>query len=149
MGNYYSYFCVLVYYCFLYYCAALWCEQIIGNIIARWSYSFVFTLHFLIFGIMHAYRKVLNFRNVCQVHSVECVSKIKSILSIIFHAIYAAAWFSFPILLWWLWEYVNFMLSWSTEVWANSHCLGLGHETLVCTVFISAVLSSQLQILAH
>ena len=33
---------------------------------------------------------VLNFLNTRQVPSVECVSKIKSILAIIFHAIYGA-----------------------------------------------------------
>ena len=40
--------------------------------------------------IMQMYLKILNFWNTCQLHSVECVSKIKSILSIIFHAIYRA-----------------------------------------------------------
>ena len=36
------------------------------------------------------YLKVLNFWNTCQLYFVECVSKIKSILSIIFHAICGA-----------------------------------------------------------
>ena len=30
--------------------------------------------------------------NACQVHSVECVSRIKSILAIIFHEIYGAVY---------------------------------------------------------
>ena len=40
--------------------------------------------------IMQTYLKVINFWNTCQVYSAECVSKIKSILSIILHALYGA-----------------------------------------------------------
>ena len=47
-----------------------WCRQIIENIIAWWSYSFVCTLHYLIIIIMQTYLKVLNFYNACHVHSV-------------------------------------------------------------------------------
>ena len=53
-------------------------------------YSFVCTLHYLIIIMMQTYLKVLNFSNACHVPSVECVPKIKWILSIIFHTIYAA-----------------------------------------------------------
>ena len=42
--------------------------------------------------IMQMYLKVLNFWDICQVHSVDCVSKIMSILSVIFLAIYGAVW---------------------------------------------------------
>ena len=37
---------------------------------------------------MQTYLMVLNFLNVCQLQFAEWASKIKSILSIIFHAIY-------------------------------------------------------------
>ena len=47
-------------------------------------------LHYLIIIIMQMYLKVLNFQYACQVHFVECVSKIKLILSITFHAIHGA-----------------------------------------------------------
>ena len=62
--------------------------QIIEYIMASWSYLFVCTLHYLIIIIMQPYLKVFKFKNACREHSVECVSKIKSILSVIFHAIY-------------------------------------------------------------
>ena len=39
---------------------------------------------------MQMYIKLLNFLNACQIHTVECVSKIKSTFLIIFHAIYEA-----------------------------------------------------------
>ena len=57
---------------------------------AWWSYSLVCTLHYLIIIITQKYLKVLYFKNACQVHSVECVSRIRTGLSIIFHAIYGA-----------------------------------------------------------
>ena len=42
---------------------------------------------------------------------IKCVSKIKSILAIIFHAIYIhAVYTAYPCLLWWLWAYVYFIL---------------------------------------
>ena len=37
---------------------------------------------------IEVYLKVLSLKNACQVHSVSSVSKIKSVLSIIFHAVY-------------------------------------------------------------
>ena len=49
-----------------------------------WSlYSFVCTLHHLIITITQAHLKVVNFLNACRVHSAQCVSKIKSVLSFI------------------------------------------------------------------
>ena len=44
----------------------------------RWWYWLVCTLHYLIVIIMQTYLNVLNFWNTCQVHSVECVSRIDS-----------------------------------------------------------------------
>ena len=50
---------------------------------ASWPYLFVCTLHNLIIIIILTYLVVFNFLNTCQVHSAMCVSKKKSILSII------------------------------------------------------------------
>ena len=55
---------------------------------AQWSYSFNCTLHYPIIISMQTYLNVPNFQNAPQLHSVEFVSKIKSILSVIFHSIY-------------------------------------------------------------
>ena len=73
---------------FLYYGAVLWYAQIIEYILARWWYSPVGTSHYIIIIIMKTYQNVLNLKTVCQVHSVECASKIEPVLSTIFHAIY-------------------------------------------------------------
>ena len=54
----------------------------------RWSYPFVCILQKLNITITWTYLKVLNLTNPCQVHSVECKSKIKSNFSILSHAIY-------------------------------------------------------------
>ena len=48
-------------FCVFYYCAVLWCAQIVEYIMARWSYSFVCTSHYLIIIIMQTYLKLLNF----------------------------------------------------------------------------------------
>ena len=56
-------------------------------------------ISYLIIIIIQAYSKVLNFKNTYQVHAVECVSKIKLILSIIFHAINGALYTAHPFLL--------------------------------------------------
>ena len=44
-----------------FYCAVLWCVQIIEYFLSWWSYSFVCILHYLIINIMQTYLKVLNF----------------------------------------------------------------------------------------
>ena len=77
---------------FFYHCTVLWCAQILGYIIAWLSYSFVCTLHYLIIIIMQIYLNVMTLENTCQLNSVECVSKIKSILSVIFHATYGVVY---------------------------------------------------------
>ena len=66
---------------FHYNCAVLGFAQIIEYIMARWSYSLVWTLPYLIIIIMQIFWKVFNFWNACKVHSVECVPKIKPVLS--------------------------------------------------------------------
>ena len=46
----------------------------------------------------------------------------------------------YPFSLWWLREY-NYILCLTiiikSEVWTITHCLGLGHETMVCAVYFS------------
>ena len=64
---------------FFYYCAILWCAQIIEYIKARWLYSFVC-----------AY----------QVHSIYCTSC----------NIWSCVYSDYPFRLWWVWEYVYFIL---------------------------------------
>ena len=46
--------------------------------------------------------------------------------------------FAYPIRLSWLWEYVLYLIIIiKSEVWITNHCLGLGHETMVCNIFIT------------
>ena len=81
--------------CFNYYCAVLWWVQIIGYIMAWRSNLFAHHAHFTHFIIwlsslcrliwMHWTYKI-------QVYFVECIYKIISILSSIFHAKYGSVW---------------------------------------------------------
>ena len=105
------------------------------------SCSFVCRLHHIIIIIMQTYLKALNNLNACQVYDAECVSKIKTILSIIFYSIYRAVSSAYPILLWWSWECVLcLIIIIKPEVWIINHCQGLGHETKVCTVCLTMFL---------
>ena len=83
--------------CFHYYCAVYDRVQIVGYVLACRSYSFVCTVHHLIVIIVQTYLETLNLKNACQIYFVECVSKIKHILSVIHYTICGAVYFSLPI----------------------------------------------------
>ena len=80
--------------------------------------------------------------NACQVYDAECVSKIKTILSIIFiFTIWGCVSSAYPIILWWSRECVLYLIIIiKPEVWTINHCLGLGHETMVCAVCLTMFL---------
>ena len=40
----------------------------------------------------------------------------------------------YPFPLWWLRGYILCSIIFKSEVWTITHCLGLGHETMVCAV---------------
>ena len=69
--------------------------QIFGYVLACRLYSFVCTVHHLIIVIVQTYRKALNLQNACQIYFVECVSKIKHILSVIHYTICGTVCFQF------------------------------------------------------
>ena len=47
----------------------------------------------------------------------------------------------YPFPLWWLREYtLCLIIIIKSEVWTITHCLGLGHETMVCVVCLSILL---------
>ena len=68
--------------------------------------------------------------------------KIKTILSIIFiFTIWGCVSSAYPILLWWSRECVLYLIIIiKPEVWIINHCLGLGHETMVCAVCLTMFL---------
>ena len=70
------------------------------------------------------------------------MSKIRTILSIIFiFTIWGCVSSACPILLWWSRECVLYLIIIiKPEVWIINHCLGLGHETMVCAVCLTMFL---------
>ena len=74
---------------------SLWWVPIFGYVLACRSYSFVCTVHHLIIIIVQTYLKALNLSNSCQIYFVECLSKIKHILSVIHYTICGAVCFQF------------------------------------------------------
>ena len=115
---------------------SLWWVQIVGYVMACRSYLFVCTLHHLIFMIVETYLQTWNLWNVCQIHFVECVSKIEHVLLVIHYSIYGAVCFQLTQFRRDGWE--NMLLCpiviIKSEVWTTIHCLELGHETMVCAV---------------
>ena len=147
----YIYIYIYIYYnpvklgfCFLYNCAVvLWCAQITEYIMARWTYSFVCTLHHLIFIIMQTYLKVLNFLKACQVAgytlSSVCLRLCLSQFSPLFNYLSCNIWgcvAAYPFLMWWLRELYLIVVA-KSKVRNIDFILGLGHETMVCAVCLS------------
>ena len=99
---------------------SLWWVQIVRYVLACTSYSFISTLYHRIVIIVQTY---LNLWNASQIYFLECMSKIKHILSVIHYTIYGVVCFTvYP------------------EVWTIIHCLGSGHETMLCAVCLSIFL---------
>ena len=78
----------------------------------------------------------LNLWNACQIYFVECVSKIGHMLLVIHCSIYVAVCFQLTQFPRNGWESILLCLIIiiKSEVWTIIHCLGLGHETMVCAV---------------
>ena len=56
---------------------------------------------------------------------------------------------AYPILLWWSWECVLYLIIIiKPEVWITNHCLGLGHEIMVCAVCLTMFLCFSLFLLS-
>ena len=92
---------------------------------------------------MQTYLKSSNLWNACQIYFVECVSKIKHILSVIHYTICGAVCFQLPISLVMIERtyILCLIIIIKSEVWTITHCLGLGHETMVSAVCLSIFLS--------
>ena len=79
----------------------------------------------------------------CQIYFVECVSKIKHILSVIHYTICGAVCFQFTHFSCDDWENIYILcliIIIKSEVWTITHCLALGHETIVSAVCLSIFL---------
>ena len=129
---------------------SLWWLQIIGYILSWRSYSFVCTLHHLIIIIVQTYLKTLNLYNACQIYFVECVIKIMHILSVIHYTIRGVVCFQFTHFLVMI-ERIYILcviIIIKSEVWNITHCLGLGHETMVCAVCLFVFLHTYMVIIA-
>ena len=119
----------------------LWWVQILGYALACKSYSFVCTVHHLII-IVQIYLKALNLLNACQTYFVECVSEIKHILAAIHFTRCVAVCFQFTHFFCDDRDYIYtlFYHHHQIVVWTTTHCLGLGHETMVSAVCLSIFL---------
>ena len=130
-------------FCVFYYCAVLLCAQIIECIMARWSYSFIGTAHYLFIIITIIIIHILRYwSSKMLVRYSVCLRLSQLSQSIIFHTTYGTVLIQ-------LTHFSNgdcentctssFIII-KSEVWPIYHCLGLGYETMVCAVFRSIFL---------
>ena len=116
--------------------------QIIGYVLDWIWYYFICTLHHLIIIIVQTYLKTLNLLNACQIYFVARVRlSIFFQLSIIHYV--GLCVFNLPnsLILIERIYILCLVIIIKSEVWTISHCLGLGHETMVCAVCLSIFLS--------
>ena len=78
----------------------------------------------------------------CKCVGNECVSKIRQILSVIHYTVRKAVCFQFTHFLVMIErKYILcLIIIIKSEVWTITHCLGLGHETMVCAVCLFCIL---------
>ena len=129
--------------CLHYYLCTLWWVQIVGYVLAGRSYSsclYITPSHY-----HHCANLSEDIELICQIYFVECVSKIKHIPSVIHHTICEGLCvFSLPIspvMIERIYILCLIIIIIKSEVWTFTHCLGLGHETMVCVVCLSIFLS--------
>ena len=85
---------------------------------------------------------ILLLKCLSVIFGLECVSKIKSILSIMFHAIYGAVCIQLTHFSYNECQNTCTLSYYHHQIGSTTHlhCLGLGHETMVCAVCLSIIL---------
>ena len=123
-------------------CSLCW-GQIVGYVLACRSYSFVCTLHHFIIIIMQTSledSELIKMPIRFDLSSVWVKLSIFSQLSVIQYVRLFV--FSFPISFVMIERIyiICLIIIIKSEVWTITHCLGLGHETMLCAVCLSIFL---------
>ena len=115
-----------------------------ANIRIRFGLQIVFVCLYITPSHYHHYANLS-----ADIELIKCLSdvfcrvcKIKHIFSVIHYTIYGAVCFQFTHSLAMI-ERINILcliIIIKSEVWTITHCLGLGHETMVCAVCFSIFL---------
>ena len=119
----------------------LWRVQVFRYVFAYRSYSFVCTVHHLIIIIVQTYLKALKLYNIyvfCRVCEQDEAYSLRFPL----YNKWGCIFFSLPISLVMI-ERIYILcliIIIKSEVWTITHCLGLGHETMVSAVCLSIFL---------
>ena len=105
------------------------------------SYLFICTLHYLIIIIMHTCLKVFNIHNACQVYSIKCVSKVYDsgnyFMQYMGPCVFRLCISLVMIVRICILDFI-IIKSW---IWLIGHSLGLGHEIMVCTLYLAMFLA--------
>ena len=137
-------------FCVSNYCAVLWCAQIMEHIIAWWPVvAVICTLNYLIIIIIdhhwsciiiRTFLKFLNCSNACLLDYVSCVClRLGQFSQLSFMQYMGLCVLRLHISLIMIYKIpvLGCIIIIKSEVWPICHCLGLGHETMVCEVCLS------------
>ena len=128
--------------------SSLWWVQIVGYVLPCRSYSFVCTVHHLIIIIVQIIWRPWTYKMTVRyiLSSVWVRLSIFSQLSIIQPIIQYVGLCAFslptPLVMTERMYILCLIIIIKSKVWTITHCLRLGHETIVCTVCLSVFLPS-------
>ena len=121
-------------------------KSVVFNFYPAISWIYIFMGSYYCFHIA-IYLRFFTSDLICLNAHLNCLSldiqatTIEHILSVIHYTIYGAVCSVYPVPVWWLREYILcLIIIIKLEVWTIIHCLGLGHETMVCAVCLPILL---------
>ena len=129
----------IVGFCFFYCCAVLWCVQII---IAQWSYFLLALYTTLLSSLCRRIWRYWTSKILVRYILLSVCLRLNQFSRLSFMQYMGLCVFSLPISLMMIVRIckIYHIIIVESEVWPNCHCLGLGHETKVCTVCLSIFL---------
>ena len=130
---------------------SLWWVQIVGFVLACRSYSFVCTLPHLIIIIVQTLSEDIELKTMPVRYNLSSVWITLSIFSQLSIQYMGLCVFSLPISFVMI-ERIYILcliIIIKSEVWTITHCLGWGHETMVCAVCLSIFFLRQPENLAN
>ena len=119
---------------------SLWWVQIFGYVLACSSHSFACTVHHLITSLCKFIWRHWSYKMLVRYILIECVIKIKHILSVIHYTVCGAVCFQFTHFSCDDWDTIYNLSYYHHQIGSMNYLpivLGLGHETMVSAVCLS------------
>ena len=135
---YYIYISGTLGHCFNYLCSVYWWSvYVFANDRIHYGLQVVFVCLQITPSHYHHYADSSE-----GIELIKCLPRLRLFSQLSFIQYMGLCVFSLPIRMSWLWECVLYLIIIiKSEVWFINHCLGLGHETMVCAVCLTMFLS--------